>query len=137
MFFSEMPLMSMMVGKLAWLSERSEVLAENVANADTPRYRAKDLAEISFGQELARESRLPAGSGQPRRTNERHLQGSRLVRAFEIEDRPDNTESKLNGNTVGIEQQLISIGETQSSYQLTISLYRKHMDMLRTALGRS
>ncbi len=135
MFFSEMPLMSMMVGKLSWLSERGEILAENVANADTPKYRARDLAEISFSQELTRERR--GGAGQPRRTNERHLEGSKPVRAFAIEDRPDNTESKLNGNTVGIEQQLISVGETQSAYQFTINLYRKHMDMLRTAIGRA
>ena len=137
MFFSEIPLMSMMVGKLAWLSERGEVLAQNVANADTPNYRAKDLARISFSQELARERRLSGGVGQPRRTNAQHLQGSKSVRTFEIEDRPNKTESKLNGNTVGIEQQLISVGETQSEFQLTISLYRKHLDMLRTAIGRS
>ena len=137
MIFSEMPLMSMMVGKLSWLTERGEVLAENVANVNTPKYRAKDLADVSFQQELARETRRPAGASQPLRTNVNHLAGTKPPQTFAIEDRPDNTEPKLNGNTVGIEQQLISVGETQSAYQLTISLYRKHLDLLRTAIGRT
>ncbi len=137
MFFSEIPLISMMVGKLSWLSERGEVLADNVANANTPQYRAKDLAEVSFGQQLAQEVLRPAGASQPVLTDANHLQGTKPVRAFEIEDRPDNTEPKLNGNTVGLEQQLISVGETQASYQLTINVYRKHLDLLRTAIGRA
>ncbi len=137
MFFSEMPLMSMMVGKLSWLTERGEVLAENVANVNTPDYRAKDLAEISFRDQLAQETRRPAGASQPLRTNAMHMAGWTPVQSFAIEDRPDHTDPKLNGNTVGIEQQLISVGETQSAYQLTISLYRKHLDLLRTAIGRT
>ncbi len=137
MDFSEMPLMTMMVRKLSWLSERSQVLAENVANADTPKYKAKDLKVVSFVQELAQKQRRPVGAGQPIRTNVRHLEGLTPIHAFEMEKRPDDTEPKLNGNTVGLEQQLVGVGQTQAMYQLTLNLYRKHLGMIRTAIGRA
>ena len=35
-----------------------------------------------------------------------------------------------------IEQQLTKLGETQMAYQTTLNLYRKHLDLLRTALTR-
>ena len=132
-----MPLMSAMAKKLSWLSERSQVLAENVANADTPDYKAKDLEEVSFARELARKQRQPASASHPVRTNAMHLGATESVRGFDIEKRPDDTEPQLNGNTVGLEEQLIGVGQTQAMYQMTLNLYRKHMDMIRTAIGRA
>ena len=33
--------------KMRWASERQKIVAENIANADTPRYRARDLVPFS------------------------------------------------------------------------------------------
>ena len=49
----DIPLFGMLRGRLGWLSERQRVVAENVANADTPGYRARDLsAPADFSQAL-------------------------------------------------------------------------------------
>ena len=41
---SDIPILSMLRTRMQWHQERQQVLAENVANADTPNYRPRDLA---------------------------------------------------------------------------------------------
>ena len=48
MALTDLPILSMLRTRLQWAQERQRVLAENVANADTPNYRAKDLAAPKF-----------------------------------------------------------------------------------------
>lgn len=43
MDFSDLPVMQMMSRKMSWLSKRTDLLAENVANVDMPGYAARDL----------------------------------------------------------------------------------------------
>lgn len=134
MDFSDLPVMQMMTRKMSWLSKRTDLLAENVANVDTPGFRARDLKPVSF-RELVDHSRTAAANA-PRVTNAAHMTGTVPVQEFADQDKPDKGEVSLNGNDVGLEQQLIRINETQMSYQMTLNLYKKHVDMIRTALGR-
>ena len=53
---SDMPIFSMLRTRMQWHQERQRVLAENVANADTPRFRPHDLKPLDFGQ-----AQVPAG----------------------------------------------------------------------------
>ena len=50
---SDIPVLSMLRERMEWHQERQRVLAENVANADTSNYQAKDLAPPDFGQQLS------------------------------------------------------------------------------------
>ncbi len=134
MDFNDLPVMQMMAGKMSWLSKRTDVLAENVANVDMPGYRARDLKQVRFHDIV--ESRQKATGGAPKVTHAAHLAGTVPVQAFDDVTRPDKFEAALDGNDVSIEQQLVRLNETQMSYQMTLNLYRKHVDMLRTALGR-
>ena len=43
---------AMMQERMGWLAKRQEVVAENIANADTPAYRPKDLKELDFSRHL-------------------------------------------------------------------------------------
>ena len=43
MGFTDLPLLSQIKGRLSWLDERQRVVSQNVANADTPGYVARDL----------------------------------------------------------------------------------------------
>jgi flagellar basal-body rod protein FlgB len=114
--------------KMAWLSARQSVLAENVANADTPGYRASDLA--AFGSKSG--SRLPMAV-----TNVSHMAAGGVTGGkpqpqrdrFAIETAP-------NGNQVSLEEQLTKVGETGMDYQFMTNLYRKNISMLKTAMGR-
>src|ERR1700748_760669 len=45
---TDIPILSMLRERMEWHQERQRVLAENVANADTPNYHAKDLAPLDF-----------------------------------------------------------------------------------------
>ena len=139
MNFSTLPVMSMMTRKLSWLSNRTELLAENISNADTPGYQARDLKPVSFRDLVEREDgggAKTSGRLRPVVTQVGHMQSSRPPQPFRAEDAPDEFATKINGNDVGVEQQLMQLGETQGDYQLTLNLYRKQLDMLRLAIGR-
>ena len=134
MDFNNVPIMQMMTKKMSWLSRRTEIIAQNVANADTPGFKARDLKPVNFREMVAREAG-PKNAG-PRLTNARHLTGTQATRPFDSERAPDRFETSINGNDVSLEQQLTRLGQTQLSYQATTNLYRKHLDMFRIALGR-
>ncbi|OAB58008.1 hypothetical protein AY599_12045 [Leptolyngbya valderiana BDU 20041] len=120
--------------KMDWLSQRQRVLADNVANADTPDYAPQDLKEGPF-------ERLVRGKLavlEPRRTDAEHLtaasgaaQGE--ARAFEPRDRYETAPS---GNAVVLEEQLVKVQQTQLDYQTMTNLYSKHLRMFSMALGR-
>ena len=134
MDFNNVPIMQMMTKKMSWLSRRTEIIAQNVANADTPGFKARDLKPVNFREMVDREAG-PRNAG-PHLTNARHLTGTRAALSFDTERAPDRFETSINGNDVSLEQQLTRLGQTQLSYQTTINLYRKHLDMFRIALGR-
>lgn len=134
MDFNNVPIMQMMTKKMSWLSRRTEIIAQNVSNADTPKYQARDLKEVNFRDLVTREAG-PHANG-PRLTHARHMTGSSATLPFDSEKTPDQFETSIDGNDVSIEQQLTRLGQTQLSYQATTNLYRKHLDMIRLALGR-
>ncbi len=119
--------------RLDWLSQRQQVLAENVANADTPNYVPRDLDEAEFGR-ILRNQLSPV---DPKATHAAHLRGT-VQRGGPANStrQKDPYETSPSGNAVVLEEQLIKVGKTQSDYQTIVNLYRKHMDMVRTALGR-
>lgn len=134
MEFNSVPIMQMMTKKMSWLSRRTEVIAQNVSNSDTPRYKASDLKPVDFRELVDREAG-PKGAA-PRLTHARHMTGTRVTLPFDTKKEPDSFETSINGNDVSLEQQLTRLGQTQLSYQATTNLYRKHLDLFRIALGR-
>ena len=114
--------------RLRWLDRRQEVLSRNVANADTPNYRARDLTP--FSAHLA-----ASGSGGMARTSPLHLAGAGGARQG---TRPDPaTEVSPDGNAVSLDEQAIKVAETDTAHALAMSLHHRWMGMFRTALGRN
>jgi flagellar basal-body rod protein FlgB len=113
--------------KMAWLNTRQTVLAENVANADTPGYRPRDLK--AFGNE--------GGQLAMAVTNVSHM-GQSAVTGGKPQSQRDRfaIETAPNGNQVSLEDQLTKVGETGMDYQFMANLYRKNVSMIKTALGR-
>ena len=133
MDYHKIPLLSALVKRMDWLGERQRVLAENVANADTPGFRPRDLKPMSFRDLLGQaEGRLGMAS-----TSSQHLTGA--PGAAKAEQRVDRAayETAPDGNAVVLEQQLLRVAETQLHHQTMTNLYRKHIGMLKTALGRN
>ena len=134
MDFNNLPVLQMMTKKMSWLSHRTEIISQNVAHGDTPGFKAKDLKQVSFQDLVRKEGNL--ASFAPSRTSNNHLVGLNARTPFATEHAPDAYEQTLDKNDVSIEQQLTKLGETQMAYQTTLNLYRKHLDLLRTALTR-
>ena len=114
--------------RMRWLEQRQGVLSQNMAHADTPGYRPRDLAP--FAETLAQQS------GQSlTRTNARHLPGAN---GNEPQARPDRSPADRtpDGNAVSIDEQAMRIADTDQAHALAVSLHRRFLGMFRTALGR-
>ncbi len=121
--------------RMDWAAERQRVLAQNVANADTPRYQPEDVKPLNFG-ELARAARRP-GQVKTAMTDPMHMPGNVPDRGdFLVEKVKHAYETAPDGNGVVLEDQMGKISETRSAYEVALNLYQKQLRMIRTALGR-
>jgi len=126
-------LFEMMKGRFAWLSQRQQVLARNIANADTPGYRPRDVESFGFGEMV----RSQAGHLNMEMTSPVHLGGQRRPNhAFPERENRRPFETAPSGNAVILEEQMAKVNETSVAHKLTAQLYRKHLGMIRMALGR-
>ncbi len=118
--------------RMAWLGQRQAVLARNVANADTPGYRPRDLRPFGFAA-MAGE---PQSAVAMTATAPNHLPGRH--RAGEFAERTDRHpyETAPAGNAVVLEEQMAKLNQTAVSHRLASELYRKHLAMINTAIGR-
>lgn len=117
-----------------WLSTRFGILAQNVANADTPGFRPRDLAPGSFAELLSR-LRAPQPPEGLTQSHPRHLDGGPGP-AAEPRARPRTPlEVAPAGNAVIIAEELRKLGETQRNYLLDLNLFAKYRALLRSALG--
>ena len=134
MDLSKIPLFAMLTERMAWLNQRQAVLAQNIANADTPGYKPKDLAPVDFKQLAEAATRRIAITA----TDSRHLAGVSRARAGFSETRQTDTyETSPSGNAVVLEEQLMKVTETVMNHQIIANLYTKHVNMIRMVLGRT
>lgn len=131
--FVDIPLMTMLKGRMGYLNSRQKLIAENVANADTPGYTPKDAQ--SFDKVLAAQSRPSAGAaGALVRTNAMHLEAphAKAAAAALPVSSPDS-ETRMDGNSVVLEEEMMKMSETRSDYDTAVTVYQQAMSMLRTA----
>jgi flagellar basal-body rod protein FlgB len=130
MTVSNIPLFSMLRTRMQWHQERQRVLAENVANADTPRFQPRDLVTPNF------DPRRPATSNlELARTSTSHLAASGAGSRFQL-DRNGAFESRPSGNAVSLEDEMMKVANNQMDFQAATSLYTRGLGMLKTAIGR-
>ncbi|MCA1299943.1 flagellar basal body rod protein FlgB [Stappia indica] len=134
MAITDLPVFQVLKSKMQWHQTRQGVLAENVANADTPGYRGQDLKAFSFEDALkARTTGLETS-----RTVVGHMHGSMLRETGAVKRDPDHGfEITPDGNTVALEEQMMKVTANQMDYQTVSSLYSKGLGLIRTALSRN
>jgi len=132
MSVADLPLFSVLKTRMRWLEERQKVLAENVANADTPRYRARDLKQLDFNAALNAAmpqvqlaATAPGHIGTPAGDAGAHPQGPR-----------GGFETKPGNNAVVLEEEMMKVAETAMDHQTVTSLYVRGLAMLKTAIGK-
>ena len=136
MSIDTLPIFSALKTKMSFLSTRAKVLAQNIANVDTPEYRAKDLKAMSF-DDLVKSAEKSSAPGL-RVTHERHLEGGGGATAAPFkEDENEVDFVGINGNTVSIQEEMVKSSQTQMDYAMATGLYRKSLNMMRIALGRN
>jgi flagellar basal-body rod protein FlgB len=103
---------------------RLEVVAGNLANADTPGYRAADIAPFA---------EVWQAGGSLRSTRPGHLGAAAPAVP---ERRADLRFGAPNGNTVSVEVEMARAAEARLSHDMALSVYRAVADITRAALGR-
>jgi len=132
MDLGNLALFKLMGRKMGWLTQRQEVLAQNIANADTPQYKAQELKPFSFRDALSEGRRL-----QPAATAAAHLTGTTAASGTVREQRVRNPyETSPDGNSVVIEEQMMKLSQNGMDYQTVTNLYRKQVALLKQAMGR-
>lgn len=133
MTVADLPLFQALRTKMRWHQTRQGVLAENVANADTPGYRARDLKEVNFERTLKTLSRSVAAV----RTHPAHFPaGSTAIKVFDGTKKDWQFEITPNGNGVTLEEQMMKVTANQMDYQAATTLYSRGLGMIRTAVKR-
>ncbi|SEQ11739.1 flagellar basal-body rod protein FlgB [Ectothiorhodospira magna] len=109
-------------------SKRLELLASNIANADTPNYKARDL---DFRQILSRTQR--DGALNLRLTHAAHMrdgaEGLGMEPLYRVPTQP-----ALDGNTVDPQLEQAAFAENTVQYQASLDFLGRKFTSLRTAL---
>ena len=133
MDLNKLSLISAMKKRLAWLTQRQEILAQNIANSDSPGYKPKDIEPLDFKHLLRREQ----AQINMNLTSPGHLVGSRRrVTDFTARKTRKPYETAPAGNAVILEEQMLKLTKTGVSYKLVTELYKKNLGMLRMAIGK-
>jgi flagellar basal-body rod protein FlgB len=97
---------------------RHSLVSQNIANADTPGYRAQDVADFSDVMK-AQQFAGDASGIDPMAVIERPSVGS------------------PNGNTVSLEEELMRSAKAQQDHEMAVSIYRSTLTMMKTAVGKN
>ena len=128
---TDIPILSMLRERMEWHQERQRVLAENVANADTPNYRAKRPGAAGF---LARNSARFAGA-RSHQSAPYHAQaggGSPFAA-----DSSGRYEIRPRGNSVTHEDEMMKVASNQMDYEAVTSLYTRSLALIKIAIGKA
>lgn len=130
-----------MTSKMRQLTAKQQVIARNVANVDTPGYQARSLVEKDFSSVLATVESSRSGTpsvAKPTIDVPSALKqlGSPLASRLDSDVSKNVFETKPNGNSVSLEDQLLQLSDVQVQYNTLTNLYRKQTGLLKLALGR-
>lgn len=129
MDLSKIPLFEVLTKRMAWLSDRQSVLAENVANADVPGFVAHDLKPPDF-QKLLSESTSQVALAT---TEPGHIQVKPTLASLETNDSM-TTESQKHPP---VEEEMMKVSQTANDYALVSTLYRANLNLVMTVIGRT
>ncbi|MEM6666562.1 MAG: flagellar basal body rod protein FlgB [Pseudomonadota bacterium] len=132
--FGDMSVFSVLREKMAWHQSRQTVLAENIANADTPDYAARDLRPQKFDDAMA--AAREGANLQTVRTNAGHMGGGFSAGATFARDQSKNGwEITPEGNGVVLEEQMMKVAENQMEFEVATTIYSRAMGLLRQAVS--
>lgn len=114
-------------------AQRQEMLASNIANADTPHYKARDF-DFSQAMENALGGRNIGGSLAMNVTRQGHLAGAGGASFANVQYRKE-VQSSVDGNTVDMDVERAQIAENALHYQMLTQLISDKFSGLRRAMS--
>jgi flagellar basal-body rod protein FlgB len=129
MAIADIGIFSMLRTRMQWHQERQKVLADNVANADTPNFRPHDLVELQF------DSLRPKVPGAPLMlTNAGHQPGAEGETTFPRTN--SGFQIRPAGNEVSLEDEMTKVADNQMDFQTASALYTKGLGLIKMAVGK-
>jgi flagellar basal-body rod protein FlgB len=127
---TDIPILSMLRTRMQWHQARQRILAENVANADTPNYHARDLAPLDFERTLTTSLALA-------RTEAGHIASGNDDGDSQFADDTDrHYEIRPRGTAVSHEDEMLKLAGNQMDYDAAASIYTRSLALIKTAAGR-
>lgn len=97
---------------------RHSLVSQNIANADTPGYKAQDVTDFAD----VMKAQILSGP-------------EAVINPLEAIDRP--SVGSPNGNTVSLEDEIMRAAKSQNDHELAVSMYRTTLTMMKTAVGKN
>lgn len=142
-------IMDTSVGAMFAAQVALQTVGHNIANANTPGFKPKDVEKPDFSALLEGSSRGSGTSGRrpvvPQTatvplmvTHPAHIPaapGDEETMAREVEIDLTNAPKRLSGNAVVLENELMKVNKTAMDYELSTNIYRRYVAMFKTAIG--
>jgi flagellar basal-body rod protein FlgB len=112
-----------------WLTVRQAVVAQNIANANTPGYAARDISSF--------EDVFSGSQVQLVSTNPAHLGTDPLDPSDAATKEDSPWEVSISGNSVSLEQELLKAGDVHNNYSLNTSVVKAFNQMLSSSVKGS
>ena len=127
--FDKLEIFRMAQGLALHASARTAAIAENIANADTPGYRAHDLRSFADTFEVG---------GQPamRATRNGHLGGGSGARFDADEQRVERPGAMSpSGNNVSLETEMMQAVQAKGAHDRALAIYKSALTIMRTSIN--
>ncbi len=127
--FDKLEIFRMAIGLASHAAARQNVIAKNVANADTPGYRSQDISPFS---KIYRDN---DGDIELRNTRPGHLSAPATDR-FGFTPVTTTDPASPNGNSVSLETEMVRAAEVRQEHEMALSIYSTSLNILRASLGK-
>ena len=135
MLLDDIPLFSMLKSRLGYLNQRQQLLAENVANSDTPGFTPRDFNPFTTKVGSNSPGPLALTPVTPALTNPAHLAPPPGDARSEWQANPTpDSETRMDGNQVVLEEQMMKVADARTNYDAAIGFYEKSLAMIQLAI---
>lgn len=127
--FEKLDIFKMSAAMAVHAGQKQAVIAQNVANADTPGYAARNLPEFQLS--------YPSDGSDTmlRASRASHLHGTHDGE-LALQDYEERNESSPNGNAVSLESEMLKAAEASSQHDRALAIYKSALNVLRTTIRK-
>jgi flagellar basal-body rod protein FlgB len=138
MTLDDIPVFAALKNRMNYLADRQQVIAQNVANSDTPGYTPKDLKPFTLPGQGGQGPLAMTPVATATLTSPMHLapqQQSGLSPGQKPVASPDS-ETTLNGNSVVLEDEMVKMQQARTDYDAAVSFYEQSLALIQQAAKR-